>query len=191
MSPASNWSARPMRPSRPSPAKSPSPIMNTCAMAWPCSLSRWNRWPVAAMSQSPNAARDRTGRASSKACSSNATPRPSRCAWLWITSTPTPSPRSTKRSRPPRAAAWPIVLTSTLHAQTRQLAQHCRNRAQRSQWPMSAPPHPRYRTYAPPNFRLAKPPQQPRRSHQLALHHRRCPHQTAQNLSKIVAVTEH
>jgi hypothetical protein len=37
--------------------------------------------------------------------------------------------------------------------------------------------------------RQTKPPQQPRRSHQLALHHRRCPHQTAQTLSEVVAVT--
>ena len=36
-----------------------------------------------------------------------------------------------------------------------------------------------------------KPPQHPRRSHQLALHNRRCPHQTAQTLSEIVAVTRH
>lgn len=50
--------------------------MNARAKAWPCSLSRLNRRPVAAMSKSRNAARDRMGRGSPRPCSSNAGPWP-------------------------------------------------------------------------------------------------------------------
>jgi hypothetical protein len=56
---------------------------------------------------------------------------------------------------------------------------------------MSAPPHPRHEIHAPPNLRLTKPPQQPRRSHQLALYNHRCTHQAVQTLSEIVAIAEH
>ena len=48
---------------------------------------RLNRWPVSAMSKSPNAAHDRIGLTLSRECSNNATPKPSRCDWSWTTST--------------------------------------------------------------------------------------------------------